>query len=71
MAEEPDPDVLRRLREAIETMPDNPRAVFERVRYDSRGYADIADELGIDVRAVESRLADALCHHDREMRRIG
>ena len=56
-----------RMRLAIETMDAGPRAIFERMRFESMGYAAIADELGIGLDAVEQGLAIALAHLDREM----
>lgn len=53
---------LVRLRRALETMPEGPRAVFERCRFEGRDYIEIAAELEIEVAEVERRLAAAMLH---------
>ncbi len=57
---------LRRLRCALDTMPQQARAVFDRHRFRSMAYPEIAEELGIDVEEVERRMAQAMAHLLRE-----
>ena len=65
-------DLIARMRRALEAMDPVTRLVFERVRLDNRGYAQIADELGFPTHEVEQRFADALLqiwrHLDRRDR---
>lgn len=53
---------LRRLRRALDTMPAQARAVFDRHRFRSMAYPKIAEELGIDAAEVEHRMAQAMAH---------
>lgn len=53
---------LRRLRRALDTMPAQARAVFDRHRFRSMAYSEIAEELGIDAAEVERRMAQAMTH---------
>jgi RNA polymerase sigma factor (sigma-70 family) len=57
---------LRRLRRALDTMPAQARAVFDRHRFRSMAYPEIAEELGTDVEEVECRMAQAMAHLLRE-----
>lgn len=57
---------LRRLERALDTMPAQARAVFERHRFENVAYDAIADELGIDTEEVERRMAQAMAHLLRE-----
>ncbi|MEG3151046.1 sigma-70 region 4 domain-containing protein [Sphingomonas sp. ZT3P38] len=57
---------LWRLRRALYTMPERPRAVFDLHRFGDRDYAQIADELGIELAEVERAMADAMVHLDRK-----
>lgn len=57
---------LCRLRRALDTMPAQARAVFDRHRFRSMAYDAIADELGIDAAEVERRMAQAMEHQLRE-----
>lgn len=52
----------RRLRRALDTMPAEARAVFDRHRYEEMDYAGIALELGIPISEVERRMASAMLH---------
>ncbi len=58
---------IERMRLALETMDADPRAIFERVRFEGMGYAAIAEDLGISTDVVEQGLVIALAHLDREM----
>lgn len=53
---------LRRLRHALETMPEPERQVFDRARYRDMDYVEIAAELDITVAEVERRMAGAMRH---------
>jgi RNA polymerase sigma-70 factor (ECF subfamily) len=57
---------LRRLRRALDTMPAQARAVFDRHRFRSMAYPEIAEELGIDAEEVERHMAQAMAHLLRE-----
>lgn len=53
---------LARLRAALDTMPEEARAVFERARFEGQDYNQIAAELDIGIAEVERRLAAAMLH---------
>lgn len=53
-------ELVRRMRAALDAMDPVTRTVFERVRLDGQDYAQIAKELGLTIREVERRFADAL-----------
>ena len=53
---------LRRIEQALATMDELPRAVFERARFQNLDYAQIADELGITINEVEQHFAAAMLH---------
>lgn len=53
---------LRRLRRALDTMPDPERQVFDRARYHDLNYFQIAAELDITVAEAERRLGSAMVH---------
>ena len=48
------------LRTAITELPPSTRAVFLRARVQNQGYAEIGRELGMSVRTVERRMAEAM-----------
>lgn len=50
----------KRLLEAIEALPEGQRAVFLMNRIDKLKYREIADVLGISIKAVEKRMHKAL-----------
>lgn len=58
---------IRRLRHALETMPDDDRRVFERARFEDQDYAEIARALGLDILEVEQRMAAAMLHMARAL----
>jgi DNA-directed RNA polymerase specialized sigma24 family protein len=60
---------LWRLRRALYTMPERPRAVFDLHRFGDRDYAQIADELDMSIVEVERAMADAMVHLHRETER--
>ena len=53
---------LRRLRRAIEAMPEPEWQVFQRARYRDLDYFQIAAELDITVAEVERLLTSAMVH---------
>lgn len=53
---------LRRLRCALDAMPDPEWQVFHRARYRDLAYPAIAAELGVTVAEVERLLASAMVH---------
>jgi DNA-directed RNA polymerase specialized sigma24 family protein len=53
---------LRRLRRAIDAMPDPEWQVFQRARYRDLDYLEIAAELDTTVAEVERLLASAMVH---------
>jgi DNA-directed RNA polymerase specialized sigma24 family protein len=53
---------LRRLRRAIDAMPDPEWQVFHRARYRDLDFFEIAAEVDITVAEVEQRLASAMVH---------
>nr|WP_144033816.1 sigma-70 family RNA polymerase sigma factor [Sphingomonas laterariae] len=53
-------DMLRRVDEAIVTLPDRTREIFMAHRFDDLTYAQIADRLGISVKTVEAHMSRAL-----------
>lgn len=53
---------LRRLRRALDTMPAEARAVFDRHRYEAKPYDMIAAELGVEIAEVERLMAQAMVH---------
>ncbi|WP_315760826.1 sigma factor-like helix-turn-helix DNA-binding protein [Sphingomonas sp. Y38-1Y] len=53
---------LRRLRNALDAMPDPERQVFDRARYRNLDYFQIAAELDITVAEVERLLGSAIAH---------
>ena len=52
--------VLALLRTAITELPPSTRAVFLRARVQNQGYAEIGRELGMSIRTVERRMAEAM-----------
>jgi len=53
---------LRRLRRAIDAMPEPEWQVFQRARYRDLDYFEIAAELDITVAEVERLLGSAMVH---------
>jgi len=60
MSDEVDPELLRRLEEAIDAMPRKQRAIFLAHRLDDMSYQEIADRTGLTVRQVERQMARAI-----------
>ena len=57
---DPDPDLLRRMEEAMLNMPKLQREIFLGHRLDNMSYGEIAERTGLTVRQVERHMAKAL-----------
>ena len=55
-----DPELLRRLEDALANMPRKQREIFLAHRLDDMSYAEIARRTGLSVRQVERQMARAL-----------
>ncbi|NEW81662.1 MAG: RNA polymerase sigma-70 factor [Mariniphaga sp.] len=53
-------ELLRNYEKALEKLPDKQRTVFLLSRMDGLKYFEIADNLGVSVKAVEKRMKNAL-----------
>lgn len=53
-------DLERTIAEVLEQLPDKCRIVFQLSRYEELKYGEIADRLGISVKAVEKHITKAL-----------
>ena len=53
-------ELLRNYEQALEKLPDKQRTVFLLSRMDGLKYFEIADNLGVSVKAVEKRMKNAL-----------
>ena len=54
------PDLLERFRRAMDSLPPQCRHVFELSRFESLKYREIADQLGISIKTVETQMGKAL-----------
>ena len=50
----------QRIEQAVQDLPEMSRKVFEMSRYDGMKYKEIADKLGVSVKAVEANMSRAL-----------
>jgi len=55
-------EVNLRIHQALEALPPKCRTVFSLSRYEELSYAEIAEQLGISVKAVEKHMGKALKH---------
>ncbi len=69
MSISPDSDLLRRVEEAVDNLPQLQRKIFLAHRVDGRSYAEIAAGMGLPVRRVERHMARALYKIARQVRR--
>jgi RNA polymerase sigma-70 factor (family 1) len=53
-------EVFNRLKALVETLPPQRRKIFLMNRFESKKYQEIADELGLSIKTVETHLAYAL-----------
>ena len=60
MSDTPDPDLLRRMEQAMRNIPKLQREIFMAHRLDNMSYGEIARRTGLTVRQVERHLARAL-----------
>ncbi|HEX8444405.1 MAG TPA: sigma factor-like helix-turn-helix DNA-binding protein [Allosphingosinicella sp.] len=55
-----DPDLLRRMEEAMLNMPKLQREIFMAHRLDAMSYGEIAERTGLTMRQVERHMAKAI-----------
>ncbi|MFN3727828.1 MAG: sigma-70 family RNA polymerase sigma factor [Allosphingosinicella sp.] len=67
MSDTPDPDLLRRLNEAVGNIPKLQREIFMAHRLDNMTYGEIADRTGLTVRQVERHMARAIYKLSKQM----
>jgi RNA polymerase sigma factor (sigma-70 family) len=67
MSDTPDPDLLRRLEEAMLNIPKLQREIFMAHRLDDMSYLEIAERTGLTVRQVERHMARALYKLDKQL----
>lgn len=60
MSNDIDPDLRRKLEDAVTAMPRKQREIFLAHRLDGLSYAEIAKRTGLSVRQVERHMARAL-----------
>ena len=60
MSDTPDPDLLRRMEDAMRAMPKMQREIFLAHRLDDMSYGEIAERTGLTVRQVERHMAKAI-----------
>ena len=67
MSETPDPDLLRRMEEAMLNMPKLQRQIFLAHRLDDMSNDEIARRTGLTVRQVERHMAKAIYKFVKQM----
>lgn len=67
MTDTPDPDVLRRLEQAVRNLPRHQREIFLARRLDEMPYGEIANRTGLTLGQVERQMAKALYKIDKQM----
>jgi RNA polymerase sigma-70 factor (ECF subfamily) len=60
MSDTPDPDLLRRMEDAMRAMPKMQREIFLAHRLDDMSYGEIAERTGLTIRQVERHMAKAI-----------
>jgi RNA polymerase sigma-70 factor (ECF subfamily) len=60
MSDIPDPELLRRMEEAMMNMPKRQRDIFIAHRVHGMSYGEIGDRTGLTVRQVERQMAKAI-----------
>jgi len=60
VADEPDPELLKRLEKAVKRLPRTTREIFLAHRLDDMSYQEMADRTGLSVRHVERHMARAI-----------
>lgn len=64
-----DRESLRRIEEAIASLPPKTRDIFLAKRFDGLSYAEIAERTGLKTRGVEKHMRNAIAHIDRMLDR--
>ena len=60
MSDAPDPDLLRRMEEAMLNVPKLQREIFMAHRLDDMSYGEIAERTGLTIHRVERHMAKAI-----------
>ncbi len=68
MSDTPDPDLLRRMEEAMLNIPKLQREIFMAHRLDDMAYGEIAERTGLTVRQVERHMAKAIYKLVKQLR---
>lgn len=56
----PEPELVERLQRALASLPEQCRRIFELSRFEELKYREIADQLGISIKTVETQMGKAL-----------
>jgi RNA polymerase sigma-70 factor (ECF subfamily) len=64
---DPDPNLLRRMEDAVRAMPKMQREIFLAHRLDDMSYGEIARRTGLTVRQVERHMARAIYKLDKQL----
>ncbi len=67
MSDTPDPDLLRRMEQAMLNIPKLQREIFMAHRLDDMPYGEIAHRTGLTVRQVERHMARAIYKLDKQL----
>jgi len=67
MTDEVDPDLLRRIEDAVRNLPKLQREIFFACRLDGMPYREIAARTGLSVKQVERHMAKAIGKLDRQL----
>jgi RNA polymerase sigma-70 factor (ECF subfamily) len=67
MSDRPDPELLRRMEEAMLNMPKRQRDIFIAHRVHGMSYGQIGDRTGLTVRQVERQMAKAIYKLAKQM----
>lgn len=68
MSDTPDPDLLRRMEEAMLNIPKLQREIFMAHRLDDMSYGEIAERTGLTVRQVERHMAKTIYKLVKQLR---
>ena len=69
MSDTHDPEVLRRLQQAIRNLPRRQREIFLACCRDGLPYGEIAARTGLTARQVERHIANAIYKLDKQLER--